>query len=169
MQTANICHRAGNGRPRTSEQLLNKSRELLHNDPTLSIFAATSIVQLPPTMVLCNLGNGLFLFPYKLHILQGLSKGDKNGWIWGTLFYKARGLFRILIKTCYFSWMHVCITVVAIKSNVGIWVLSDQLHTILWLRTGQMLRNGVPCQNNVWKLLIFSSIGALQTKATDIW
>lgn len=72
-----ICNRCGDGRAGTRAKTIQQVKDLLQNDSTLSVLAASSTLQLSPTMVNHNLRNGLY-FPYKFHNLKARNEHDEQ-------------------------------------------------------------------------------------------
>lgn len=78
MESGNVDHRGGNGRPSTSEGTIEQVRQLFQDNSSLSIRAASAQLGIPRSTVHRILHECLFLFPYKLQNLQDISEADKE-------------------------------------------------------------------------------------------
>jgi len=78
MESGNVDHTGGNGRPSTSVETIEQVRQLFQDDSSLSIRAASAQLGIPRSTVHRILHKCLFLFPYKLQNLQDISEADKE-------------------------------------------------------------------------------------------
>ena len=78
LERGSLAHRGGNGRPRTSQETVDKIQELFRKNPKLSLRAASASLNVPTTTLHRILHESLFLFPYKLQNLQHLHESDKT-------------------------------------------------------------------------------------------
>ena len=77
LESANISHRGGNGRPRTSEQTVEQVRLMFQDQPQLSIREAASVLDISTATVHRILRKCLFMYPYRLQNFHGLQNSDK--------------------------------------------------------------------------------------------
>ena len=84
MYSANISHRGGNGRPRTSGQPVEQVRSMLQDRPQLGIREAASAIDISTATVHRNLRKCLLMYPYKLQNFHALQNSDKIERLWFT-------------------------------------------------------------------------------------
>ena len=77
MESANISRREGNGRPCTSEQIVEQVRSMFQDQPQLSIREAASAIDISTAVVHRILRKCLFMYPYSLQNFNGLLNSDK--------------------------------------------------------------------------------------------
>lgn len=78
LETGNNGHNGGNGKLGKCEETIEERKDLFQIDPTVSIYAAFSGLQLPPTVLHRISRMCLFLLPFKLQTLQTLNDADKQ-------------------------------------------------------------------------------------------
>ena len=73
-----MAHRGGNGRPRVSDGEIENVRSLFENNSRLSIRQAESLLSMPRSTIQRVLRKCLFLDPYKMQNLHGITNTDKK-------------------------------------------------------------------------------------------
>ena len=76
LTAGNMAHTGGNGRPRISDGEIENVRSLFENNPRLSISQAESLLNMPLSTIQHVFRKCLFLYPYKMYNLHGISNTD---------------------------------------------------------------------------------------------
>ena len=77
IESSNISHRGGNGRPRTSEHTIEQVRSMFQDQPQLSIREAACHLNISTAAVHRILRTHLFICPYRQQNFHGLQNSDK--------------------------------------------------------------------------------------------
>ena len=78
LRAGNIAYRGGNGRPQTSDGEIENVRSLFQNNLRLSIRQAESLLNMSRYTRRRALRKCLFLYPYKMQNLHGVTNTDKR-------------------------------------------------------------------------------------------
>ena len=78
LTAGNMAHRGGNGRPRISDGEIENVRSLFENNPRLSMRQAESLLNMLRSTIQHVLRKCLFLYPYKIQNLQGITNIEKR-------------------------------------------------------------------------------------------
>ena len=78
LTAGNMAHRGGNGRPRISDREIENERSLFENNPRLSMRKAESMLNMPRSTIQHVIRKRLFLYPYKMQNLHGVTNTDKR-------------------------------------------------------------------------------------------
>ena len=77
METGTVLHKPRSGRPRTSEEDIERIRQTFSRSPTKSIRTASVQLQVPRSTIHKVLHKNLRLYAYKIQLLQELKPDDK--------------------------------------------------------------------------------------------
>ena len=78
LTAGNMAHIGGNGRPRISDGEIKNVRSLFENNPRLSTRQAESLLNMSRSTIQRVSRKCLFLYPYKMQNLHGISNTDKR-------------------------------------------------------------------------------------------
>ena len=121
--TGSVAHRNRSGRPRISQDITERVQELFESNPGTSIRAGAAVVGISRGSVYNILRRRLFLFPYKLQILQALSENDCQSRLNFTQYcrYRPEGFMQYLSKIVFFDECIFHLNGFVNKQNVRIW------------------------------------------------
>ena len=78
LMAGNMARKGGNGRPRRTDGEIENVRSLFENNPRLSIRQAESLLNMPRFTIPRVLRKCLFLYPYKIQNLHGITNTGKR-------------------------------------------------------------------------------------------
>lgn len=133
LETGDIGQKGGNEKRRTSGTIIQQIKELLPNDFTFSICAASSRIEAPNTAVSHPLHKCLLLFTYKLGRFQPLTRSDNGSPPELPEHYcqKVKCYSEYWSKLDFPSAWLICINSVVNKRNVNVWSLEHPNDDIL--------------------------------------
>ena len=108
LTAGNMAHRGGNGRPRIRDGEIENVRLLFENNPRLSIRQAESLLNIPRSTIQRVFRKCLFLYPYKMQNLRGLTNTDKRKRVIFPRHFQNQheGMCEYLSKMVFFQRVH---------------------------------------------------------------
>ena len=80
IESANLIHGGGNGRPRTREETVEQVRSVFQDQPRLSIRQAASALDISTATVYRTLRKCLFMYPYRLQTSMAFKALTKSSY-----------------------------------------------------------------------------------------